>query len=143
MDYSQEEILHGMEMAKNPIYLAGLFDGEGCISLSMRSDTGNHRLCVNYAQKDPTILIYIRMAYGGEIDGACHLRWVGISAKPILEMLLPYLVIKKKQALAALRFIETIGIKDRDNSTPDHIYKIRQEIHTILKEEKHPEWLKQ
>lgn len=58
--------------AKNPsqmdlAYIAGFFDGEGCVTSRKQPKQKYHYVKVNISQKDPAILLWIQEFYGGRI----------------------------------------------------------------------------
>ena len=59
-------------------------------------------------------------------------RWIasGLEAAAILRLCLPYLTIKRKQALLALEFASTIDPTQRN--LPASYQKLREEIHTQM-----------
>lgn len=95
-------------------YVAGFFDGEGCIviSYSEASPKRSYRkmsLMVSVAQKNPEVLYLIRGMFGGQIQinkrTGCHsLRWSPRAGGIFLKEIYPYLVVKKKQAELALQY---------------------------------------
>lgn len=91
-------------------YVAGFFDGEGCIQIPC-NERGNYTLRINVCQKSEAVLQYIRSRLGGEISngkGVKILYWHGSNAVPVLEQILPWLVVKKSQAELAIEFGHTI-----------------------------------
>lgn len=91
-------------------YVAGFFDGEGCIQIPC-NERGNYSLRINVCQKSEAVLQYIRSRLGGEISdgrGVKILYWHGFNALPVLELILPWLVVKKSQAELAIEFGHTI-----------------------------------
>jgi len=96
-------------------YIAGLFDGEGCIMLSQFSGTngGYTQLRVNVNMANELIPTELHNQFGGSLMEVKvplgykpQLMWraVGTKAGRFLETLLPYLVIKKKQAELGIEF---------------------------------------
>lgn len=106
------------------IYLAGLFDGEGCISIIKgKSYTHNHKVC-------PSPRYQLRLQITNTHEGLMqwlqtfgwyiHERkkllkhrkrcWVAIicdiQARSWLEQMLPYLKVKKDEALLGIQFQE-------------------------------------
>lgn len=100
-------------MELSPQWIAGFFDGEGCISI--QSDKGLRVIFIN-TRRD--VLLAVSEGFGGvgklkvkkRIPGErgtrpCY-QWItwGREAQRVLETLLPYLVIKKSEAEVALEF---------------------------------------
>src|SRR5579859_4067102 len=88
----------------NPEYLAGFFDGEGCVSTNGRASGGY--LTVTIANSHLPILEVIKDQFGGSISrrssGSYTVTLSTRKAKAILEYMLPYLVIKKDVAEAGI-----------------------------------------
>ncbi len=105
-------------------YLAGLFDGEGSVSVARTKPNNKNRdrtyrytlevTLTNTHQK--TIEMFSKLFNGsysrirhhdkvGWKDAHC-IRWSSLKAKSFLEELLPYLIIKKEQAKLAIEFQE-------------------------------------
>jgi len=112
---STTEMLDGsIDNKKTHAYLAGIFDGEGCVSVGIAS-TGKPVLHINVANNfTPLINLYLRI-YGGWVQtNKAHgntkesYRW-WITRKELQEkfllQILPYLKIKKEQAKLALNYV--------------------------------------
>ncbi len=107
-------------------YIAGFFDGEGCIQLGNNSKTSRATstlagvyLKIQIANNDKNVLEYIRVLVGGTLQKrAKHYRanWkqgyyliiCGKKAAAFLNEILPYLHTKKSQASAVIMFAETL-----------------------------------
>lgn len=82
-----------------PEYVAGLFDGEGCVSSSLNNH-GNVRLRVTITQKSPYILQLIGIKFPGTLQkhngksSWYSLIWTGSMCVPILEYIKDHVVIK-------------------------------------------------
>lgn len=116
----QIEVLDNPQQALNS-YVAGIVDGEGCIRIVKCKENryGNnlyhYRLAVYVTQKDYRIPLLLLKNYGGSFyvhpnyvrRGEKLYRWYLYSqkAKHFLEVILPYLVLKKEQAELGLEFI--------------------------------------
>jgi hypothetical protein len=78
-------------------YLAGLFDGEGCVSTN-----GRNYLTATIANSHMGILYEIQAEWGGSIsvrpNGSATLTLSTRNARRFLEALLPHLIIKKEVA---------------------------------------------
>jgi len=111
--------------AKNKIailaYTAGLFDGEGCVSIvkcSSSSKQGFHlALTVRISNTNEWLINWLKMQFGG---ATCKMQtrpkntkdcwqWVksGAQARDFLVLILPYLFIKKPNAEVAIHFQNT------------------------------------
>lgn len=107
-------------------YIAGLFDGEGCIGIylnqSKRTVGGrklsHYRLACVVALTDEFLIHLLQMHFGGEFY-TCKkrkdtyriaYRWSVYSKRALafLEAVLPYLRIKKPQAEIAIEFQKTM-----------------------------------
>ena len=95
-------------------YVAGLFDGEGSISIVKNKKWNNHTLQISLGSTDEWICQSLKMMFGGNIslknethDGirACW-QWSNGSRKAYNTLLLivPYLRIKRPQAEIAIKF---------------------------------------
>ncbi len=109
------------------IYTAGLFDGEGTVGI--RKDTRPNyisytlRCSVTSTNKD--IIIWLYNKYGGNyyLRPRTNSKWKDTwvwqlstrQAKSFLELVIPYLKIKYKQAELGLQFIP-LPRKDKDKS---------------------------
>jgi LAGLIDADG endonuclease len=128
-------------------WLAGFFDGEGCISGSLSFQSGKYiknprvTIQITITQKDKIILESIQKQYGGSIHEkksghpCWHLKWVGKeNMSKILRTLSPYVICKRDQVLLALKFVETL----RDDNLgceplPNYIHAERKEIYDKLR----------
>ena len=111
-------------------YAAGLFDGDGCVSVSGKS------LIVSIGSVDINPLAFIFELFEGNITdyqpkGNRQLThtWTvyGKNAGTFLRSILPYLITKKSQALLGLALL-TVAFDDESNRTP-----IINEIHRLNK----------
>lgn len=103
-------------------WLAGLFDGEGSVSIGIgkyarKDGSRNFRLIVQLVQKNKRLLLAFKQAHGGCVSvhgGGCHTwRLEYRDAQRFLENIWPYLVLKQNVALLALRFCTIRGDKYR------------------------------
>jgi hypothetical protein len=93
-------------------YIAGFFDGEGCIILNRQRKLPHHtpgyHLQVSLAQKNRRILDQVveffgsGVVYGPRKTGVHYACWSGGPAEKVLRELLPYLICKKEEAEIAL-----------------------------------------
>jgi len=132
----------------NDQWLAGFFDGEGCITSKSYYSYGKYIkqprvvIQITITQKDRTVLDEIQKVYGGAVDTKhdkkrfCHSwRVTGKeNMKRFLTAIYPYSIVKKEQILLALQFIETIR---EDNlgcvALDDSVHLERGLIHNKLK----------
>lgn len=118
-------------------YLAGLFDGEGCISLAQGGAVKNGyvsfglRMAICMCYKP--IIEQIHNDYGGNkiarrrTDGNRRDQWTwhitGKAAEELLNLLIPHLIVKKEEALVckeALNYRRSLpkGVGGRRGGTP-------------------------
>ena len=130
-------------------YLAGFFDGEGCISCSPsvnnRGDKhpgATYQLIVCIAQNDGNALVPFAKRWGGKIgkrtrgvnnDDCCLWSVGGHRALACLTDLHPYLRAKKAEASIALKwpFAKSVG---RGHVTPPNVLKKREDIYFALRD---------
>jgi len=95
------------------IYIAGFFDGEGCVVISHSKRRGKwyHRLRVQVSQKEKEILKFIQRKFGGYLynnNANGHYLWhwgIGdIKAYNFLKQIYPYLKGKRKVVKFGLIF---------------------------------------
>lgn len=126
------------------IYFAGFFDGEGCISIARQKKVwGNknqayfHRLRINLAQKDPSVLKQLYEIVGGSLHCSNGIwKWYAddASAVQFLESITPFLRIKKTQAELALEFSKTK--KGGNGSITAEVFDIRERLCIAVRQEK-------
>src|ERR1700736_2301656 len=98
-------------------YTAGFFDGEGCVNIARYLKRGRpyHTLAVIFTNTDFQALEWLQRRWGGNLSkpiqfNARHrpyrdLRLSAGPALPLLQAMLPYLIVKKSQGEIALAFI--------------------------------------
>ena len=118
-----------------PQWLAGFFDGEGCISSSIAIRKGgrsyiNFYVCIT--QKNTEILYAIASIYPDaqtKINAKTpSLVFNGTKSKQFLLSIYPYSIIKKEQIKLAIEFIDLIT----QNNSNINFFK-RIEIHNKLR----------
>lgn len=108
-----------MKMNTTYAYLAGLIDGEGCISIRKTFQYGKDQFkpMVEVGMTDIEPMKLLKQTFGGsywpELVRGMNLpitKWrvTGSHVIPVLEPLLPYLLAKKKQAQIALELARRI-----------------------------------
>lgn len=101
----------------SPEYVAGFFDGEGCVCISLRrGGAGQAYLRCQITNTNKSILQEIQDDYGGTItkfkprSKKCKMRynvtWQGPKAMRFLGRIAEHVVLKKKQVCLALDFCE-------------------------------------
>ncbi len=136
-------------------YIAGFFDGEGCISSNLTYTTGKYekypwvsvRISISNTARD--VLEAIRDKYGGSVcskgggknKNCFHLRICGKDKMyKFLIAIYPYCIIKKEQISIALEFIESLRSENLGNKPlPVEIHDMRQRVHNSLRKRKLPE----
>lgn len=100
-------------------YLAGIMDGEGCISIRQQNQEGlayNYRPSITIGMVEPKVVNIFKDLFGGNIyienrgvqDRQVLYRWnlqKVQEVKDCLDTLLPYLLLKNDQALNTLSLI--------------------------------------
>ncbi len=126
----------------NKQWLAGFFDGEGCICLTKRKDKIlHHQLRIYIGQVDVNILMLIKSIYGGKVrkgGRGVNLWEIGHRElqKKFLSEIEPYLILKKPQAQMALIYLSTLGKYHKYNKVTNEVFKIRENSFLGLKSEK-------
>jgi len=134
-----------------PQWLAGFFDGEGCVSASM-SGVRNPRLIVSITQSDFQLLNLIAMKFSP--DGCMYtpvrkgaqrekrpcwiLSFGGKSCLPILDYIAPHVILKRKLVIWGIEMAKLTaerGKCGRGNSLPGAVMDRRQELMNLVKEE--------
>lgn len=106
---------------KKLAYVAGLFDGEGCITTINNGTSLSINICNTVIEP----LEFVKRLFGGSIytqksDNIKHKllhRWAisGEAASEILQCLLPYLIIRKERAVLGIKFVSTFGQQEKIN----------------------------
>jgi len=99
----------------NLIYLAGIIDGEGCITISyVPSKRGGYRLALRVSMYNTAALKLFVVTFGGYVQALSKasgkpeklVRAEGQKAGSIIRELLPFLRVKQRQAQIALRYCQ-------------------------------------
>jgi len=93
-------------------YLAGIIDGEGYVTIQHRIERDKYyafRSVVVIGTKNWPLMLAIHKAYGGSFcverkRGLVRVRWCGAKVIPILEAVLPHLIVKRGLAELVLEF---------------------------------------
>lgn len=120
-------------------YLAGFFDGEGCILFHYLKSSKFIRPEVEISQTRLPILQEFKSRFGGSIIGPMHnyprckpyWRWIALSNKCVdfLQVITKYLTIKKPQAKIILQYHKW-KIKNR------HLYRLNKNGNGRVRTEK-------
>jgi hypothetical protein len=128
-------------------YIAGFFDGEGCISLGYKKDTSYRRhhtyqLVVTVANTNKEILNFLHQRFGGHFrkgrppskNGKEVYVWALLCRKALkfLEEIYPYLRLKKKQAELAFEYYKLVNPYGNHTFDSEN-WKKRDEIYYKLK----------
>jgi hypothetical protein len=124
-------ILSAMKVSAQ--YLAGFFDGEGCITMRHRTSREGRpqhiQIEANITNTNRDVLALIQSDYGGSLHThqnkhrAIHrLRWTSKDAiYALLKKVFPYLVIKRSNAELMLEYIKARPAHRRSRLTVDDI----------------------
>jgi hypothetical protein len=122
-------------------YLAGFFDGEGCISVARTDSGGTYSLIVTVSQMDGRDLEPFAERWGGKIvehrrerPRKTYYQWGvgGSRALKCLQDLLPYLRGKREEALVAIKWPRW-GRTGRGHTVSEEVVDQRREIRLSLK----------
>jgi hypothetical protein len=119
-------------------YLAGFFDGEGCISLGRRSDKDQIFLSIRVTNTKLSPLKLFLKEFGGKIfrrnpktsRSKYSYFWKCYHPQQerfITKVLIPYSIIKKEQGIIALDFLKLRGTRFSKNLT-----KSQKELRRVL-----------
>ena len=119
-------------------YAAGVLDCDGSIWIA-RSKGRNRptfALKVNVSNTRLPLIEWFEANYKGnrwtgktrEKKWKQLYRWecTGVAAKTLLETVTPFLVVKRRQALVALEFASTFGIR---GELPDSVFELRKSLY--------------
>jgi len=103
-----------MEANESLAYVAGFFDGEGCLMISRNGF--NSSIIAQITNSDERVIHYINALLPGHIYGQkrygrkkiYRLVWRGEDAIDTIELLLPYLIIKKTMANLVLEYYDQL-----------------------------------
>jgi len=120
------EVMHKWKalMTISEEWLAGFFDGEGCINITV---AGKHRRCIlrlYIVNTDMDVLSRIQSEYGGFLSERVHpnhpnwkpcgtLTWTNQQARELLERIGKHIILKRRQLDLALEFLSLRGSPDR------------------------------
>lgn len=132
-------------------YIAGFFDGEGCISMNFSVERPTkirpkgrtrHALQTSITNTSKDILVLIHSMYGGKVYRHSSGCWVWKIChrdlqKNFLNDVMPYLMLKNLQAKIALRYLDTV-LENGNGYNPigESTKEIRKECFIGLKEDK-------
>lgn len=143
----------------NNSYVAGLFDGEGCIIIRRGRHKGSrypqYSIACTIAMTDPRPLKRIAHRFGGSVCSPPSatkgydpsrkktvFRWTVVSrtAAHFLEQIVPSLLVKRAEAMVALRFQKHLDsvrrghrvMVDGKHCYPEHIRERRERLYAQL-----------
>lgn len=102
-------------------YLAGLLDGEGCIRIGKTNSQNNkhkydYKGYIQIGMTDNKVLQWVKENFGGNFYWARNkttkskvsYNWImnPIAGAALLKKLAPYLIVKREQAIAFIRFVD-------------------------------------
>ncbi len=101
----------------DPRWVAGFFDGEGCVSIVRRQRGGfiEHMIAIQIGQKDRRPLDAIRDKYGGSIcptktpSGCWRWRCHGKTAERFMRAIVLHCKLKRRELELALTLRQLIG----------------------------------
>jgi len=126
-------------------YIAGFFDGEGSVIVraAIQKNKVSYELNISIGQNDTSILKYIQQKFGGRIANPKYeftrkkqtpdLRMESNKAAFFLEMILPYLRVKRKQSELAIAFQKLIFPKGKCKKVDQFTWDKRKELHDAVK----------
>lgn len=108
-------------------YCAGIVDGEGSVSIHLRSKRRTYQIMVHVAMCEPNAVELLYRLFGGSLGVTKHaerenhrdqLIWqvAAIKASSCLQLLLPYLRVKRQQAINGIR-LQQLNAEIRNNTT--------------------------
>lgn len=125
-------------------YAAGVIDCDGSIWIC-RSSRGRqratHSVRVNVTNTRPELIDWFSHYLVGSSAGQSYTknsraksvsRWqaTSLNAKHVLEQVLPFLVLKREQALVALEFCSTLEVGGK---LPDGLFSLREELYQKMR----------
>lgn len=128
-------------------YIAGFFDGEGCVVINKYIHTNGKeysQMRVIISNTNLEVLTQIQARFGGAIlsknvsgnhKRGYELRLLSWSGANILKFMLPYLIVKSKQARVGIEFQNTMdGYCGNQYKTklPDEVIEVRAKLRQRL-----------
>jgi hypothetical protein len=130
-------------LPKSNGYLAGIFDGEGCVSIAtylQKCKTGYQyrttQMAISIFQTDERLMKWLMFHYGGRytLRPSQNKKWKegwswsppSSGLEPFLLSIIPYLLIKRNQALIALEYVRLGKGKPGPNNGNEELQLKRQ-----------------
>lgn len=127
-------------------YVAGTIDSDGCIGTQKNTNCKTYRPYLVVIQKDMKLIEYLYSNFGGSVNIVSrkrvdnidfYIRWMVVNQRcvNILKKCLPYLIVKKEQAILAVRMVEEAkcGKQKGFRRIPEHIYDLQKDLHFSIK----------
>lgn len=121
-------------------YLAGILDGEGCITAAKRGKVGGHYINVAVVMTDRRVIDLLAATFGGTVSKryyptptgktGCKYGWrvhTG-NAPRVLSHLLPYLYLKTEQAILGIRLCKRLSNTTRGTRVSRSEKKEREKL---------------
>lgn len=131
-------------------YLAGIIDGEGCISIAKVKPNGFNKtprffFKLTIEMQDKKVIDYLavnfnrnimeKKAYGNKKRPSYRIDWQADKASEILTKVKPYLIGKKEQAELGIKYQKHISSKNRSGRMlSDEEIAIRDNFYTIMRQ---------
>jgi len=121
----------------NLAWAAGVIDGEGCITIGYRKNSGTHQLTIRVVSKDNRMCPKMHDIFGGSLwrDKQERLIWqvTGARAAEVARLVYPYIVVKPEQIDIAIAFGNTIQPASQRLSKGS-LREVREPLYQRLKE---------
>jgi hypothetical protein len=139
----------------SPQWLAGFFDGEGTIGMTVSGANRNSILRMHLVNTDYELLKQIQAEYGGFLTTPrphkehpnwkpfCSLNWTNRQAVELLDQIGDYIILKQKHVQLARQFLWLRNARGRHESGSKHglpskkrkfAYRVRPNIRDIEQE---------
>lgn len=108
-------------------YLAGLFDGEGCVHLALHKESGSISLALSIVNTNHSVIQWVADLFGGRIYSKKKAApdkdtWIWHASTSIayraLQGMQPYLIIKRRQADLGIQFFQRVVAYDGHRHKP-------------------------
>jgi LAGLIDADG-like domain len=140
-DMNQNELLEAAARL-TPQWVAGFFDGEGCVT-SSKDRQGHATLHVCVAQSEPKILVLLQGLLGGSFSinttrgsRGYKLYWNGRNSLSILEYIKDHVICKRRQVEAGIEFAKLFGPGGRVEITNVN-HDLREGYALIIRDSNH------
>ena len=115
-------------------YIAGIFDGEGCIGIARSKNGRYYHLIAELGMANKYISHLLKFHFGGSVHEIpkpdnCQVQWhwrvASVKADMFLRTIVPYLRLKKAEAQLGIEFQKGLHRK-RKAVIPDEVLVVRQ-----------------